>query len=225
MLGEGVAGRIAAALRRILQSVGRDEAEARAAIIQPRDMAGAEELAERAQAVRNPGLPESVRPMVEAWTTQSKPHAPAPEVSHPHRPQKPDLEEAGRRVESYLRDCRDHLDEGTAIALSGDGIASAGTPEPDARIDRTEALRREGLRLLGEGELRAQLQAVTGERIAALEGIGEMQRRVAGRDAEAVRAGEKASGRAASKVTSKEGGDPAAPSKERGRGAGMDHGL
>ncbi len=186
--GEGFAGRIAAALRRILQSVGRDEAEARAAVIHPRDMAGAEERAERAQAVRDPGLPGSVRPKVEAWTTQGETHAPAPDVSHPHRPQHPDLEEAGRRIESFLRDCRDHLDEETAIALSGDGLASAGTLEPDALMDRTEALRREGLRLLGEGEgakladpARIRLTRVTEKRIRvreAVDALGEEAQRL-----------------------------------------------
>ena len=39
-------------------------------------------------------------------------------------------------------------------------------------------------------ELRVQLQAVTGERIAALQGIGEMPREAAGKAAEAARAGE-----------------------------------
>ena len=39
-------------------------------------------------------------------------------------------------------------------------------------------------------ELRAQLQAVTGERIAALEGIGEMTREAPGQATEATRAGE-----------------------------------
>ena len=80
-----VAGRIAAALRCILQSVGRDEAEARAAIIQSRDMAGVEELAERAQAVTNPGLPESVRPMVEAWTRKLRSLYPETALHRPRR--------------------------------------------------------------------------------------------------------------------------------------------
>ena len=43
-------------------------------------------------------------------------------------------------------------------------------------------------------ELRAQLQAVTGERIAALEGIGEMGREAAGKAMDAARAGERVPG-------------------------------
>ena len=65
-------------------------------------------------------------------------------------------------------------------------------------------------------ELRAQLQAVTGERIAALEGIGEMLRD---------RAGEKMPDRGASNDTWKERDEPGSPAKERGRGVGMDLGL
>ena len=77
-------------------------------------------------------------------------------------------------------------------------------------------------------ELKAQLQAVTGERIAALEGIVEMERAAPEKAAEAERAIEGQPDRGAGQ--DQEG--PASPSKdreppvpERGRGAGMDLGL
>ena len=57
-----------------------------------------------------------------------------------HR-QRPDHEEAGRRIEAFLRDCQNCLN-----------AAAPGTEALDPRIDAAEALRREGLRLLGEGE-------------------------------------------------------------------------
>ena len=81
-------------------------------------------------------------------------------------------------------------------------------------------------------ELRAQLQAVTGERIAALEGIGEMQREAPDRGAGAARGPEarqdleKGTGvareREGTAETSKE---REVPVSERGRGTGMDLGL
>ncbi len=80
-------------------------------------------------------------------------------------------------------------------------------------------------------ELRAQLQAVTGERIAALEGIGEMKREAPDRSAEAALGAE----RGAEPSTAKDRGtettpskspakEPEAPVRDRGRG-GMDLGL
>ena len=81
-------------------------------------------------------LPEAVRRTVEAWTPEPDP--PAPETVHRLRP---DHEEAGRRIEAFLRDCRHCLN-----------AAAPAAEELDQRIDRMEALRREGLRLLGEGE-------------------------------------------------------------------------
>ena len=71
------------------------------------------------------------------------------------------------------------------------------------------------------GELRAQLQAVTGERIAALEGIGEMPREAPGKsaDSEPGSAGKEPVGHG---PASKDH-EPAAPMRERG--AGMDLGL
>ena len=70
-------------------------------------------------------------------------------------------------------------------------------------------------------ELRAQLQAVTGERIAALEGIGEMKREAPDRGAESTKT-----------EAGKERDEPSGPQKdresvvpERGKSAGMDLGL
>ena len=158
-MGEGLVGRIAAALGRIVRSFRLDEAErfreaavrheaeARAMGIDPRGMAGAEELAERARALGDRELPGDVRRTVEAWSVRHE--TPAPETARQQHPEHPHHEEAGRRIESFLRDCRDQLDRGAGIALSGDGIPSPGTLEP--RMDRIEALRREGLRMLGEG--------------------------------------------------------------------------
>ena len=80
-------------------------------------------------------------------------------------------------------------------------------------------------------ELRAQLQAVTGERIAALEGIGEMKREAPGKAAEAVPIRELRSepgtgegigkDREGAKTPAKE---PETPVRDRGKG-GMDLGL
>ena len=69
--------------------------------------------------------------------------------------------------------------------------------------------------------LRAQLQAATGERIAALEGIGEMPREAPGKGAEAAKteAGKEPGGA----VASQKDREPLAP--ERGKSAGIDLGL
>ena len=80
-------------------------------------------------------------------------------------------------------------------------------------------------------ELRAQLQAVTGERIAALEGIGETPREAPGKDVEAARSPGKTPDAGAEQGTGKERQGAVAPSKapeppvrDRGKG-GMDLGL
>ena len=144
----GFVGRITAALGRIAQgfrldegerfreAAARHEAEAQRLGIDPGDMAGAARLVQRAEALGRHELPEAVRRTVEAWTPEPAP--PAPEAVH--RP-RPDHEEAGRRIEAFLRDCRHCLD-----------AAAPGTEALDQRIDAAETLRREGLRLLGEGE-------------------------------------------------------------------------
>ena len=70
-------------------------------------------------------------------------------------------------------------------------------------------------------ELRAQLQAATGERIAALEGIGEMPREAQDKSAEGARAG--ASKEPEGVASASKDREP--PAVERGKGAGMDLGL
>ena len=81
-------------------------------------------------------------------------------------------------------------------------------------------------------ELRAQLQAVTGERIAALEGIGEMPREAPEKSVEAARAADRQPVRGAGRDTGKERDGPPSspmdrdlPAPERGRGADRDLGL
>ena len=80
--------------------------------------------------------------------------------------------------------------------------------------------------------LRAQLQAVTGERIAALEGIGEMPRQSPEKAAEAAPTGERRPDRDAGPDAGRERDGPAPPAKDRdmpaparGRGADRDLGL
>ena len=84
-------------------------------------------------------------------------------------------------------------------------------------------------------DLKAQLESVTGERIAALEGIGEMKREAPGRSADAARSVEREADRGSGPGTAKdrEAGntpsgtpakEPEAPVRERGKG-GMDLGL
>ena len=81
-------------------------------------------------------------------------------------------------------------------------------------------------------ELRAQLQAVTGERIAALEGIGEMPREAPGRALDAGRAGGRTPDRGGdpdgANARERAGSGPAereGPASGRGRAADMDLGL
>ena len=81
-------------------------------------------------------------------------------------------------------------------------------------------------------ELRAQLQAVTGERIAALEGIGEMERASPQKAAEIPREDGRQRERGAGPQAARDRDAPAGPAKEkempapeRGKGAGMDLGL
>ena len=84
-------------------------------------------------------------------------------------------------------------------------------------------------------ELRAQLQAVTGERIAALEGIGEMKHEARDGTADAERSVEERQDREAGRGTAKDcetartpskapAKEPESPVRERGKG-GMDLGL
>ena len=80
---------------------------------------------------------------------------------------RPDHEEAGRRIEAFLRDCRHCLE---AAAPAAETL--------DARIDAAETLRREGLRMLGEGEgaklddpVRVRLSHAADERVRVREAV------------------------------------------------------
>ena len=81
-------------------------------------------------------------------------------------------------------------------------------------------------------ELRAQLQAVTGERIAPLEGIGEIERVPPEKAVEIPREDGRQRERGAGPEAARDRDGPPAPPKEkempapeRGQGAGMVHGL
>ncbi len=153
----GIAGRVAAALARIVRGFQLDDAMrfgedavahetvARAAGIEARDMAGAETLAERARTLGGDGLPDDLRRTVEVWSAAP----PVPELARRGVEEDPLHEAAGRRIEGFLRDCRDHAGRGAAL-----GRAEHGAPEHatlDGWLDRANELRRDGLRMLGEG--------------------------------------------------------------------------
>ena len=179
----GFAGRIAAALGRIAQgfwldegerfreAAARHEADAQRLGIDPGGMAGAARLVQRAEALGRHDLPEAVRRTVGAWIP--KPEPPAPETVHRVRP---DHEEAGRRIEAFLQDCRHCLNAATPEAQ-----------ELDARIDAAGKLRREGLRLLGEGEgaklddpARARLSRAADERERVREAVDALETELQG---------------------------------------------
>ncbi len=84
-------------------------------------------------------------------------------------------------------------------------------------------------------DLKAQLEAVTGERVAALEGIGEMKREAPDRSADAARSVERPADRGSGSETAKDretgstpsrapAKEPETPIRDRGKG-GMDLGL
>ena len=80
--------------------------------------------------------------------------------------------------------------------------------------------------------LRERLQALTGERIAALEAVGEVPRETLGRGIDAHRTSDIQPNRGADRGGGKDRDAPASPSrdrqepvKERGKGVGMDLGL
>ena len=179
----GFVGRITAALGRIAQgfrldegerfreAVALHEADARTLGIDPGGMAGAAELVQRAEALGRHELPEAVRRTVEAWAPELE--APIPGTVHRVSP---DHEEAGRRIEAFLRDCRHCL-----------GAAPPGAQALDPQIDAVETLRREGLRLLGEGEgaklddpARVRLSHAAEERIRVREAVDALGAEVQG---------------------------------------------
>ena len=148
--GRGIAARVAAALRRLVKSrdvdeaerfreaAARHEAEARAAGQGPREAAGAGALAAWARRLRGRELPEAVRPAVEAWRAADADRAPAPPA--------PEDREAALAIEAFLLDCDDLLID---IGSGGAG-PPVGAAEPDPWEERAEALRRQGLGMLGD---------------------------------------------------------------------------
>ena len=116
--------------------------------------------------------------------------------------------EDGRRLELSARDPQlrhlDHAWASTVHAFQGrtvDNVIAAIearhphlTTQKSFYVEISRARERAGLVTDDAAELRAQLQAVTGERIAALEGIGEMPRETSGRATEAGRTRGKADG-------------------------------
>ena len=154
--------------------------------------------------------------------------------------------EDGRKLELGRNDPRlrhlDHAWASTVHAFQGrtvDNVIAAMearhpnlTTQKSFYVEISRARDRAELVTDNAEELRAQLQAVTGERIAALEGIGEMKREAPGKAAEAARDAGMQPNRGATRDAGKEGDGPTPPSKEqeapvreRGKGAGMDLGL
>ena len=145
--GQGIAARVATALRRLVRGRELDEAErfreaaarheagARAAGVDPRAAAGAEALVEWAGRLRGREMPEAVRPAVEAWC------AAASEPERRETPPTPEDRKAGQDIETFLLDC-DGL-------LFDTGLGDAA--EPDPWDERAERLRGQGLGMLGEG--------------------------------------------------------------------------
>ncbi|MDE0175616.1 MAG: relaxase domain-containing protein, partial [Defluviicoccus sp.] len=113
--------------------------------VDPRALAGAERLAERAAALDADSLPEDVRRTVAVWTADAG-RAAAEEARRDNREQS-QHEEAGRRIAGFLRDCREHIDAGAALA--GDGASTDAAL--DGWLERAETLRSDGLRMLGAG--------------------------------------------------------------------------
>ncbi|MDE0334114.1 MAG: hypothetical protein OXI64_04080, partial [Defluviicoccus sp.] len=196
----GIAGRVAAALARIARTfrldaakrfreeVVRHEAEAHAAGVDPRVMAGAERLAERAASLDADGLPEDIRRPVAAWTTDVG--RAAVEEARRETPEHPQHEEAGRRIAGFLHDCRDHLGQAAGI-----GPAQAGASADaalDGWLERAETLRMDGLRMLGEGAgarlddpARIRLAGAAEERDRVRDAVDALAERALGLRAEA----------------------------------------
>ena len=154
--------------------------------------------------------------------------------------------EDGRRLELRAGDPQlrhlDHAWASTAHAFQGrtvDNVIAAMearhphlTTQKSFYVEISRARERAELVTDDAAELRAQLQAVTGERIAALEGIGEMPRETPGRLPDAVRSGEKTSEERAGGIAdgARTGPDTRIAqrdpdARERGRGAEQDLAL
>ena len=125
-----------------------------------------------------------------------------------------------------------------SLDCTGDAaIATRGVNHPDLTTQKSSYVEisraRDRAKLVTDdaAELRAQLQAVTGERIAALEGIGEMKRETPGKAFEAALPGGRQREHETGPRAGKGGERPAAARKTgsqvpgRGRASGRDFGL
>ena len=198
--GRGIAARISSALRRLVRSRDLDDAErfreaaarhetkARAAGLDPRYMAGAEALGEWARRLRGlSGMPEAVRPTVEAWCAADTERGPASETDRRETPPTPEDRKAALRVEAFLVDCDGLLLE----ASPGEGHPPAGATEPDPWDERAATLRQQGLRMLGDGRgtklddpLRIRVARVEAERVRVREAVDRLAGAVLQRRAE-----------------------------------------
>ena len=183
--GRGIAGRVAAALRRLVRSREVDEAErfreaaarheaaARAAGLDPRRAAGAEALAGWAGRLRGREIPQAARPAVEAWFAAEAECAPVSATPAPED------RKAALEIESFLLDC-DGLLFDTSLGGASPPPGEAG---PDPWEERAEALRRQGLQMLGDASgaklgdpLRIRLARVGAERERVCEAVDRLAR-------------------------------------------------
>ncbi len=137
--------------------------------------------------------------------------------------------EDGRKLELGRRDPQlrhlDHAWASTVHAFQGrtvDNVIAAMearhphlTTQKSFYVEISRARDRAELVTDDAGELKGQLQAATGERIAALEGIGEMPREAPGKDGEAARGKGKTPDAAASTESAKQRDGAGAPSRDR----------
>ncbi|MCY3672432.1 MAG: ATP-dependent RecD-like DNA helicase, partial [Alphaproteobacteria bacterium] len=178
--GRGIAARIAAALGRLVHSrevdeaerfreaAARHETEARAAGFDPRQAAGAEMLAAWAGRLRDRQIPEAARPAIEAWCAAA-----------PATPPTPEDRKAALAIETFLLDCDGLLFDTSLGGASPPPVAE----EPDPWEERAEALRRQGLQMLGDAPgaklgdpLRIRLARVGIERERVREAVDRLAR-------------------------------------------------
>ena len=185
--GRGIAGRIASALRRLVRSrdldeverfreaVAQHETEARVAGLDPRSMPGADALVEWARRLRGrSGMPEAVRPTVEAWCAADVEPGPVSETRRRETSPTPDDRKAALQIEAFLVDCDGLLFE----ASLGAAELPAGAGQPAPWNERAEMLRRQGLSMLGDGPgaklddpLRIRLAHVEADRVRLREAV------------------------------------------------------
>ena len=144
--------------------------------------------------------------------------------------------EDGRKLELGERDPQfrhlDHARASTVHAFQGRSVGcviaarEARHPHLTTRksfyVEISRARDRAELVTDDAAELRAQLQAVTGERIVTLEGIGEMPREAADKSAARETTGERTSGHGLGSAGGSKDKGRDAPAPERERSAGMD---